>query len=59
MVGAIESGSGPGVILYACPEHARTRARRWDAPEWLPGDVAAFDEGEAARGAAFRKRGEA
>lgn len=46
MVGAVETGSGPGVIVYACPEHARVRARFASAPEWLREDVAALDRNE-------------
>ncbi|OEU86849.1 hypothetical protein DB35_24915 [Streptomyces abyssalis] len=48
MVGQIETGSG-GAILYACITHARRRAQRLDAPDWLAGDIAKFEAQEAAR----------
>lgn len=40
----VESGSGPGGMVYACPEHARERATRPDAPAWLRAAVANLDE---------------
>ena len=43
MVAIIEAGSGPGGTVYACPDHARMRAERIDAPTWLRKDVAALD----------------
>jgi hypothetical protein len=49
MVAQRESGSGPGIIYYACIDHARGRATRRDAPEWLSNDIAAFEAREAAR----------
>lgn len=52
MVGAIEGGSGPGRILYACRPHAREFAARPDAPQWLknnfsPQDIRGGDGGHA------------
>ena len=35
MIDAIETGSGPGAILYACPPCARVYALSPRAPEWL------------------------
>ncbi|GAA2105334.1 hypothetical protein GCM10009801_81650 [Streptomyces albiaxialis] len=35
MVDAVETGSGPGAILYACPPCARVYARSPMAPAWL------------------------
>lgn len=43
MVAIIEAGSGPGGTIYACPDHARMRAERIDAPPWLREDIAALD----------------
>jgi hypothetical protein len=47
MVGQAEAGSGAGAIYYACPEHARERAQRVDAPTWLRKVVAEVDAREA------------
>ncbi|NGO71207.1 hypothetical protein [Streptomyces boncukensis] len=41
MIGAVESGSGPGSILYACPPCAREYAENWFAPAWLREELAA------------------
>lgn len=49
MVAAIEGGSGPGAILYACIDHARARAKQSSAPSWLPEAIAEFDAREVGR----------
>ncbi|MFG3259430.1 hypothetical protein [Streptomyces sp. NPDC048172] len=41
MIGAVESGSGPGAIVYACPSCALEYAANWFAPDWLREDLAA------------------
>ncbi|NGO73419.1 hypothetical protein [Streptomyces boncukensis] len=38
MIDAVETGSGPGAILYACPPCARTYALSPLAPDWLRED---------------------
>ncbi|GAA2060884.1 hypothetical protein GCM10009801_02790 [Streptomyces albiaxialis] len=43
MIGAVEAGSGPGAIVYACPPCARSYAEKWYAPEWLRAELAARD----------------
>jgi hypothetical protein len=41
LVQCIESGSGPGWNLYACPTPcAQQYALRSYAPDWLPGELA-------------------
>lgn len=43
LVQCIDSGSGPGTMLYACPDHARQLATRPDAPTWLRTAIADLD----------------
>ncbi|MFG3259406.1 hypothetical protein [Streptomyces sp. NPDC048172] len=55
MIGAVEAGSGPGAILYACPPCARAYAEKWYAPDWLRAELAVREtaaEGEDAEGRA-------
>lgn len=40
MIAAVETGSGPGAIVYACPPCARAYARTPLAPEWLRQELA-------------------
>ncbi|MFG3253676.1 hypothetical protein [Streptomyces sp. NPDC048172] len=35
LVAVVETGSGPGGMVYACRAHAREFARGQDAPDWL------------------------
>lgn len=43
LVAAVESGSGPGGLVYGCLPCARTRARSPFAPAWLAEDLAVID----------------
>lgn len=43
LIAAVESGSGPGGLVYGCLPCARLRARSPFAPEWLAKELAVID----------------
>lgn len=49
LVRVVETGSGPGGMLYGCVPHARMLAARPDAPDWLREDLAKLDESPPVR----------
>lgn len=49
LVRVVETGSGPGGMVYACLTDARVLARRSDTPDWLREDLAKLDEPQPVR----------
>ncbi|MFD1828709.1 hypothetical protein ACFSJS_03380 [Streptomyces desertarenae] len=54
LVGVVESGSGPGGMLYACPDHARWFATLPHAPQWLRDELHARQAAEPYRSVSCR-----